>query len=581
MSQHLSDSRLANFGANLIYDAFDAYQTEFKEITRRAKMRFENCDWHGGQADAKERLNLYGKILYPVVYEILSSFAERIYKKLVWASMKAVFSGMITHRNDRELAETFFNSVTRRIFTTVGVDHQIEFVDSDFESPPEQTGQPIYRTFQGTSKITSIIKSILSFYKFSSNCENLNRDIQAIALIVKNHLSKVGALRIVEHAEMVKSVFYRGKGAYIVGQMFSGSHIFPFVLALINTPQGIKVDAVILTGAEVSILFSYTRSYFHVDIKRQHDLITFLKSVMPRKRIAELYIAIGHHKHGKTELYRDLLHHLASSEDKFEIARGKKGMVMTVFTLPGYDLVFKLIRDRFSYPKTGTRQEVMSKYRLVFKRDRAGRLVDAQEFEYLQFERNRFSENLLQELQKSASQTVSFDNEFVIIKHTYVERRIIPLDIYVREAAKVAAESAVIDYGNAIKDLMKTNIFPGDMMLKNFGVTRNGRVIFYDYDELCLLTQCNFREIPQPRYEEDELADEPWFTIGENDIFPNEFKKFLELHGELKKIFYEHHADLFEVGFWQNMQHRIENGEIIDILPYKDKNRLHHHYHSN
>jgi len=544
-------------------------------------MRFESCDWHGGQADAEERLDLYSKILNPVVEEIHSSFGGRIHNKLVWASMKAVFSGIITHHNDRELAETFFNSVTRRIFTTVGVDQQIEFVDSDFESPPEQSGQPIYRTFQGGSKIASIIKSILSSYKFSSEYEDMNRDIQAIGLILENHLSKIGALRIVEHAEMVKSVFYRGKGAYLVGRMFSGSHIFPFVLALLNTPSGVKVDAVILTEAEVSILFSYTRSYFHVDIERRYDLITFLKFVMPRKRIAELYIAIGHHKHGKTELYRDLLHHMASSEDKFEIAQGIKGMVMTVFTLPGYDLVFKLIRDRFSYPKTGTRQEVMLKYRLVFKHDRAGRLVDAQEFEHLKFERNRFDEALLRELQENASQTVLIENESVIIRHTYLERRIIPLDIYIQHSTSAAAETAVIDYGNAIKDLVKTNIFPGDMMLKNFGVTRNGRVIFYDYDELCLLTQCSFREFPLPRNEEDELANEPWFTIGENDIFPSEFKKFLELHGDLKRLFHDHHADLFEVAYWQNMQQRIENGEIIDILPYKEKNRLHHQYKEN
>ncbi len=304
------------------------------------------------------------------------------------------------------------------------------------------------------------------------------------------------------------------------------------------------VDTVLLSEAEASVVFSFTRSYFHVDVDIPGDLVGFLKSILPLKPVAELYIAIGYNKHGKTERYRALYRHLGNSNDKFEIARGAKGMVMTVFTLPSYDVVFKIIKDRFAYPKTSTRAQVMERYKLVFKHDRVGRMVDAQEFEYLTFSRDRFSEELLAELQTVAAETVTVTGDEVVIKHLYTERRLYPLDLYIKEMSFEKAREAVIDYGNAIVDLATANIFPGDLFIKNFGVTRHGRVVFYDYDELCLLTDCNFRKMPEASSYEDEVADQPWFSVAENDIFPEEFRKFLWFPGPLRKVMEEHHRRL-------------------------------------
>ncbi len=572
--QRLTDSRVANLGATTIFDKFVGYRKEFKAITRRAKARFENREWHALQQDATERLSIYKKTVDAVVTDIRGLLDDRIFDKIVWASMKAVYSGRIDVREDRELAETFFNSVTRRIFTTVGVDPQIEFVDTDFEPTPTKGVTTVYQTYQGPLRPQQLIQNILSDTHFKTLFQDLARDTQLAAKRLKTHLRRINALKVIDRAEFITAIFYRGQQAFIVGRAYSGSHVFPLVLALLNPPEGIVLDAILLDEDDVSILFSFTRSYFMVDIERPYDLIYFLKSDMPRKREAELYISIGHNKHGKTELYRNLLHYLATSNDQFEIARGKRGMVMTVFTLPGYDVVFKLIKDRFEYPKTGTRQTVLQKYRLVFKHDRAGRLIDAQEFEYLQFAKNRFSDALLAELQSVAKNTVIVDADSVIIKHCYVERRMIPLDIYVEEANEAAAKSAVVDYGNSIKDMAATNIFPGDMMLKNFGVTRHGRVIFYDYDELCLLTTCNFRCVPKSRSYEDSLSSEPWFSIGENDVFPEEFRHFMGLIGELEAVFLSKHNDLLTVNFWQDMQSRIMAGESILILPYDQSLRL-------
>jgi isocitrate dehydrogenase kinase/phosphatase len=288
---------------------------------------------------------------------------------------------------------------------------------------------------------------------------------------------------------------------------------------------------------------------------------------MPRKRIAELYISIGHHKQGKTEFYRDFLHHLAQSNDQFEPTPGDRGMVMATFALPSYDIVFKIFRDRFADPKTVSRQQVMEKYNLVFRHDRAGRLVDAQEFEHLEIERDRFSPALLDELGRLASQTVVIEDRHIHIRHAYIERRVTPLNLFLQRATESAARYVIIDYGNAIKDLAASNIFPGDILLKNFGVTRHGRVVFYDYDALCLITDCRFSRMPKPRDETEELAGEEWFYSAENEFYPEELRTFLGLDEELRNVFIAHHGDLFQFDYWLGIQKRINANEVIGILP--------------
>jgi isocitrate dehydrogenase kinase/phosphatase len=336
----------------------------------------------------------------------------------------------------------------------------------------------------------------------------------------------------------------------------------------------VAVDAVLLTENECSIVFSFTRSYFFVEADRSRELVGFLRGLMPRKPVSELYDAIGHNKHGKTELYRALLAHLAQSEARFEVAPGQKGMVMLVFALPSYDVVFKLIRDRFPPPKTATRRQVMRKYELVFRHDRAGRLVDAREFEHLEFERSRFAPEVLEELAREAAHSAEIRDGKVVLHHLYTERRLRPLDLFLREATPELARTAILDYGESIRDLARSNIFPGDMLLKNFGVTRHGRIVFYDYDELAVLTDCRFREVPRARYDDEEMSGEPWFFVGENDVFPEEFLPFLGLQGEPREAFLGRHSDLLGTDFWSAMQEEHRAGRVPDIFPYPPEKRF-------
>jgi isocitrate dehydrogenase kinase/phosphatase len=354
-----------------------------------------------------------------------------------------------------------------------------------------------------------------------------------------------------ESIELIEPVFYRGLHAFVVGRLIGDSSITPLVLAFSNSPQGVQVESIMLSRAEVSSLFGYARSYFHVDLPVVSAAITLLRSFMRRKPVDELFTVLGRAKQGKTERYFSLQRHLETSIDSFVHAPGERGLVMIVFTLPSHDLVFKVIRDRFGAPKTSTRADVIERYRFVFRHDRAGRLVDAQEFKRLRLPRARFMPALADELLRDASESCRIEGEDLIVEHCYIERRLRPLNLFLREAEPAAAEAAIIDYGNALKDLAASNVFPGDLLLKNFGVTSHGRVIFYDYDELCLLSDCVFRDLPQPSCDEEEFSAEPWFHCGPHDVFPEQWLPFLSIPAALKDVFIRHHGELLTAAWWR------------------------------
>jgi isocitrate dehydrogenase kinase/phosphatase len=562
--------RLAEAGAGIIVAAFDAERRRLAELTRAARHHFERADWVAMQRDHERRLDLYEDSVQEGLVRLKALLQDRVSDRATWTLMREAFAGRVAARPDVEIAQTFLNSVTRRVLHTVGVDPGVEFVTPAPEPPPAPPSPGLTVTFAREGPIEALALRILEHFRFAPGWDDATGDAHRLAGAL---IEQLGDSRV-RAVELLSSVFFRGKGAYLVGRVHTDAVPLPVVIALHRNVGGVGVDAILVTENEVSIVFSFTRSYFFVETACPRELVAFLHGIMPRKPIAELYIAIGHNKHGKTELYRSLLQHLDGSDDRFEVAPGQRGMVMFVFTLPGFDVVFKVIRDRFEFPKTVTHQEVREKYRLVFRHDRAGRLVDVQEFEQLEFDRNRFTPEVLEELATSASESVELTGDKVAIRHVYTERRLRPLDVYLREAGPDAARDAVIDYGQVLRDLAATNIFPGDMLLKNFGVSRHGRLIFYDYDELCPLSECHFRTLPPARDDDEERSGEPWFYVGERDIFPEEFRSFLGLTGELLEVFLSHHGELLTADFWLAMQQRHAQGEILDIYPYRASRRL-------
>jgi len=564
--------------ASALARAFADYNAEYRAITRRAPQRFEARDWRGSQRDAVERIELYEKCVDRAVAQMRIRLGDDVNERAVWSSIKRRFTVLIEALPDREFDKTFFNSVTRKTFGTVGVDAAVEFVALDFDPIAAITAQIETAVYVNRGSLELLFEDVLTEFRFRTPYVDFERSIQIITNEVRTQLERDATASQpplqVTQVEFIRTVFFQMTRAYVVGRISGPGWTRPFVLALKNSDSGIVIDAVMMDEDTVSILFSFTRSYFHADLTHVGQAVVFLKSILPLKAISELYTVLGRAKQGKTERYRELFRHLQQSEDQFIHAPGERGLVMICFTLPSYEVVFKIIRDRFAYPKNVLREEVLQKYELVFKHDRAGRLVDAQEFKRLKFPIARFSAAVLEELKKEAANTVHFEDDELVVGHMYIERRMTPLNLYLRDASPQKAELAVLDYGQCIRDLAVTNIFAGDLLLKNFGVTRHGRVIFYDYDELCAVSDCHFREVPQARHEEDELRAEAWFHVNENDIFPETFINFLGFDEHLKKVFLEVHGEILTAQWWRGIQQRLREGDVLEVLPYH-RHRVH------
>lgn len=546
--------------------AYAEYVGDFLEVTGRARERFLDRDWHGRQADAAERLELYSRHVGHAVERLALHAPEG-------RRWKAEFAALVQGRPDADLARTFFNSVVRRVLDTTGVDPATEFT-AERVAPPRGEGEPLVRSYPVDSLDTGLFARLFADIELAGHFAAPEADAGLVAGAVRAQLGPDA--RRVERLEVLPFLFHRNKAAYLVARLTRGADApVPLLLPLVNPPEGVRPDAVITERDEVHRVFSFARSYFHAYTDRPCETVAFLRTLMPAKPLHELYISIGHNRHAKTELYRELAAALLSPGSRLEPAEGIPGLVMIVFTLPHMPVVFKVIRDRFGPSKEVSRHEVMEKYRFVFLRDRVGRLADAQEFEHLEVPRDRFDPALLEELLREASDTVELRGDRVVIGHLYTERRLRPLDVFLREAPRAEAEAAVIEYGNAIRDLACSNLFPGDLLLKNFGVTRHGRVVFYDYDEIALLTDMRFRGIPTARSDEDEMSAEPWFSVDPHDVFPEQFLPFLIPPGPLREVFLREHGEILTVAFWREMQAQQEADEIPDFYPYPQSRRLH------
>ena len=561
--------------AKTVLNGFRSYFADYLNSTLSAKARFEKADWHGVQQANVDRLELYkAKVTQTVMYlEMVTN--KDIANRGLWVEAKKAYTQLVFNFPNFEIAETFFNSVFSYLHDHDKINDEIIYVLSSQLIEAPEAEYSIFVRYEG-SDYRDIFRRILKESEFSLPGEDIELDLDCILDVFQQEVVPAlnGSPEDLKF-DLLESVFYRGKAAYMVGRVMDGEQIFPMALAILNNEQGqLYVDTAIFNSDELSVIFSFTRNHFMVDAPLPYQYAHFLKTLMPKKLDYEIYNSLGFPKHAKTEFYRQSVQHLRNSDDQFIVAPGIKGMVMTVFTLPSYNIVFKIIKDKFSPPKEITHQQVRNKYRLVSRHDRIGRMADTQEFDNLVFPLNRFSDSLLEELQKVAASSIEIRDNRLIIKHLYTERYMTPLNIYLESASNAEIHSAMEEYGNCIKQLAAANIFPGDMPLKNFGATRHRRVVFYDYDEIASLTDCNFRHIPEPRTAEEEMQAGTWYTVAENDIFPEEFRLFFSGNTKARKMFEEMHSDLYEVKFWQNLQQKIRDGFVLDVFPYRRARRF-------
>ena len=561
--------------ARMILDGFDDYREHFRQITDGARERFEKAQWQQGQAASAARINLYEDKVSEVTARLRASFEGAALQDIdLWPLVKSAYIGLIDLRFDDELSETWYNSIFCGLFSHDLISDGCMFIHTTRPSLRRARAAQT-RIYTPAGNLADMLAQVFSDYSFSEPYADLPADLCRLEAQLRENLPDWVCKDPDLKVELFSSVLYRNKGAYLVGRIYTRDEQWPLVIPLLHREgRGIQIDALITDEADVSIIFSFTRSYFMVDVPVPAEFIGFLKRILPGKHIAELYTSIGFYKHGKSEFYRALINHLATTDDQFIMAPGVRGMVMSVFTLPGFNTVFKIIKDRFSPSKNVNRATVIEKYRLVKSVDRVGRMADTQEFADFRFPLSKFEPECLAELLEVAAGTVEVEGDTVLIRHCWTERRMTPLNLYLDNANPAQVREALEDYGLAIKQLAAANIFPGDMLLKNFGVTRHGRVVFYDYDEICFLTEANFRHIPAPRTPEDEMASEPWYSIGPLDVFPEEFPPFLFADAGQRRLFDELHGELYNADYWKGLQDAIRAGKVIDVFPYRRKDPL-------
>ncbi|MEQ2018764.1 bifunctional isocitrate dehydrogenase kinase/phosphatase [Photorhabdus bodei] len=564
----------AHLIAQTILQGFDAQYGRFLEVTSGAQQRFEQADWHAVQQAMKKRINLYDHHVGLVVEQLKCIHSAFGYDEEYITKVKVVYTGLLPDYPRFEIAESFFNSVYCRLFEHRNLTPDKLFI---FTSQPARRfrdiTRPLSRDFFPNDNLALMLRTILNDLPLRLPWEHLERDIRYIT----DYLQRTFPVEELLQAtfQIANELFYRNKAAWLVGKIRMGSQVYPFLLPIHhNESGGIFIDTCLTDYADASIVFGFARSYFMVYAPLPAALVEWLREILPAKSTSELYMAIGCQKHGKTEYYREYLAFITFSKEQLMIAPGVKGMVMLVFTSPSFDRVFKVIKDRFAPQKEVTQERVQECYRLVKEHDRVGRMADTQEFENFVIDKARISSELMEELQKEVPEKLEDLGDKILIKHLYMERRMTPLNIYMEQVEEQKLKDVIEEYGNAIKQLAAANIFPGDMLFKNFGVTRHGRVVFYDYDEICYMTEVNFRDIPPPRYPEDELAGEPWYSVAPNDVFPEEFRHFLCTDSRIRCYFEEMHSDLFKADYWRALQERIRRGHVEDVFAYRRKQRF-------
>ena len=568
---------LASDIAGAILGGFDRHYRIFSKMCAEAQGRFERADWAAVRAAHGERIDLYDTRVREAVDAIATRFPRARDDESIWPQVKRAYIELLYDHRRPELAETFFNSVACRVLKRTYYRNEYIFWRPAVSSEFIEGDEPAYRCYHpATQGFRRTLAAIVADAGLRVPFEDLPRDLRCVVRALRAQCPAPRDRHPNLQVQVLSSLFFRGEAAYIVGRIINGDREHPFAVPVRHSAGDgpLVLDALLVGSARLDLLFSLARSYFMVEMDVPSAYIGFLRKLMPARAAAELYTAVGLQKQGKTLFYRDLQEHLAHATDRFVEAPGVRGLVMVVFTLPSFPCVFKLMRDTFGAPKQSTHDDVRRQYQLVKHHDRVGRMADTLEFSDVAFPLARFDAALLAELESACASIVERDGDRLIVKHLYIEARVTPLDIYLRGADDARARHGIGEYGRAIQELAAAGIFPGDLFCKNFGVTHSGRVVFYDYDEVALLTELNFRDLVAARDDLDEIAAEPWYSVGPSDVFPAEWPTFLFAPGRDRAVFMERFPELVTARWWIERQDDLRRGVVPDVLAYPDEVRF-------
>lgn len=561
--------------AETLIEGFDRHYRRFRETSAAAKDRFDEADWAGIQHAMRERIRFYDDRVEEFVGRLRDDYGAASLDAATWQEAKLRYIGLLVDHKRPELAETFFNSVVRRVLDSTYSRNDYIFVRAAVSTEYIESDPPTYRSYYPLEPgLRTTLVSIFRDFGWARPFADLDRDVDRVMRALLEHLGgRWPQSQPNLQVQVLSSAFYRNRGAYVVGKIVNGNDQLPFVVPVIHDADGrLALDALLLDPESISVVFSLSRAYFLVEMDVPSGFVEFLRSIMPAKPRSEIYTSLGLAGQGKTLFFRDLLHHFHHSRDLLVEAPGARGQVMHVFYLPSYPYVFKVIKDVFGPAKQMSRDAVKRKFQMVKQADRVGRMVDATEFEDLALPYDRFAPELLADLEALAPSAIVRDGDRLIVRHCYVERRMTPLDIYLEHATPEQLEHAVREFGDAIRELAYANIFAGDMFFKNFGMNRHDRAVFYDYDEIEHVTDCVFRELPQGGLDA-ELGDAE-LPVTHLDVFPEEIATFLLGRPAVREAFLRYHGELLQPAYWRERQRRLAAGELADFFPYPESARL-------
>ncbi|MDK1289969.1 bifunctional isocitrate dehydrogenase kinase/phosphatase [Pseudoalteromonas umbrosa] len=564
--------------AFFIITGFKKHYSLFQEMTARIPSAFLSQQWATIEQISKLRISHYDQRVQETVDILKLHFPSNQINNHLWCQVKQVYIDLLVFHPQAELAETFYNSVFCHLFHHSYFKNDYIFVNSSQSTVSQLPVEAEYRSyFPVVEGLQKTIEKIISDTGLLSELYDFKQDIRLLQKAFFKQAPNTHHQHFKMRFDILKSPFYRNKSAYIVGRVVSCSGVQPFIIALLHNNQNkLKIDALITNASQMSLIFGFARAYFSVETRAPSAMVRFLNQLMPSKTVAELYNSIGFHKHGKTEFYRAFLLHQKSNNERFTIAPGTPGMVMLVFTLPTFPYVFKVIKDTFAPSKPFGKETVLARYQLVKNHDRVGRMADTLEYSNVVIPKNRIEPDLLTVIKEKIAQNIIEDDKFITIKHLYIERRITPLNLFIQNATDEQIDHVIQDYGNAIKEMLQVNIFPGDMLLKNFGVSRHNRVIFYDYDEVQYLTQMSFKALPKISLD-DLYSGQATPSFAPNDVFPEQMCTFVLTNPKLKAVFERHHPELMTPIYWQKVQQDIRQHIIKHVYPYPQSQRFGHH----
>lgn len=541
--------------AHIIFNEYAQYRQQVEHYTALAAKRFIDADWQGQRLAVRSRIKLHDNCL-TALHQQLANIDSTYWTRERWKATYDHYVKLLASKVD-SLAISFFDAVGRLLYKG---DAPTYLSSVAIEELVHTDTQLVSTAWQGEASLMQLLKAT-GFYDKIKAVEQ--KQLQLFSEFQQNH--NVGNQGILQACT---DLFYRNRHAYMVGRIVIETRSLPFILCFVHADDAIELNAVLFGEDALKNIFSFSRSYFLMHTQRPIVIVNFLRLLMPSKPEAQLYINLGYQFHG-----RELLLHTVEGQGKnlpelFTEAPGTRGLVMVVITQRSSEFVIKLIRDECKPPKNTLPEEVHQKYAFVAAQDRVGRLADAQRIDFLRLPRYAFPPALIDLIQAECSQSCALTAEWLVLRSVYVERKLVPLNIFLETNSGDQLYQALLDFGNAIREMAMSNIFAGDLLIKNFGVTPEGRVIFYDYDEIVPVTSCNFRVMPAPANHEQEYENESWLVVKDEDVFPEEWPKFLIAEGPQREFCKDQHADIFRASYWNAIKNMHERGEIVDIQPY-------------